>query len=242
MRDRLPREAARIVPLFLVGLSSDFVLAFEIAEDNGCGSFSQLLSTSTMATKQAMEAVGAAAVAFVLTTLYLQQTPRRVDENPQAATAPEPAQIPNFVSPTKAREVVTMRSAAATQPLPPQSRVHKDPFAEQERELAEYFGGIGNIAPVNEPLKQALLESKFRHRIAFDLALKDAGVKRETLSNAERAYAHEAAARALTDYRRDFLIDVKPLLSEQQYTMLADFEATEFKRRLAALQTEINSK
>jgi hypothetical protein len=206
-----------------------------------------------MAIKQAMEAVGAAAVAFVLTTLYLQQTPRRVAENPQAATgfrympreatkAPEPAPILNFVSPTKAREAVAMRSAAATQNLPPQSRVHKDSFAEQERELAEYFGGISNIAPVNEPLKQALLESKFRHRIAFDLALKDAGVKRETLSNAERAYAHEAAARALTDYRRDFLIDVKPLLSEQQYTMLADFEATEFKRRLAALQTEINSK
>jgi len=200
-----------------------------------------------------MEVVGAAAVAFVLTTLYLQQTAVRSEEHvvtdmsPRVATAHfvSPTAVPENAAPAEpsiASSLMKAPQEAAAPSLPSQARVQKDPYAEQERELAEYFGGISNVAPVNEPLKQALLESKLRHRIALDTALKDAGVRREILSNAERAYAHETAARALTDYQRDFLIDVKPLLSEQQYTLLADFEATEFKRRLAALQTEINSR
>jgi hypothetical protein len=200
-----------------------------------------------------MEVVGAAAVAFMLTTLYLQQTAVRSGEH-IATDMSSRAAPAHFASPTAVQEkaraaqpnvassLMKGPQATAAPSLPSQARVQKDPYAEQERELAEYFGGISNVAPVNEPLKQALLESKLRHRIALDMALKDAGVRRETLSSAERAYAHETATRALTDYQRDFLIDVKPLLSEQQYTLLADFEATEFKRRLAALQTEINSR
>ena len=192
-----------------------------------------------------MEVVGAAAVAFVLTTLYLQQTAVRSEEHVVTDMSPRAAPARKNVTATQpsiASSLMKGPQEAAAPSLPSQARVQKDPYAEQERELAEYFGGISNVAPVNEPLKQALLESKLRHRIALDTALKDAGVRREILSNAERAYAHETAARALTDYQRDFLIDVKPLLSEQQYTLLADFEATEFKRRLAALQTEINSR
>jgi hypothetical protein len=110
------------------------------------------------------------------------------------------------------------------------------------RELADYVGGLSNIAPVSVEQQRAILEAKARHRQVYDTALRDSGLEREGLSVAEREYAHRTLARALDDYRQGFLLDVKPALDDEQFALLSNYEATQFKQRLAELQIKINAK
>ena len=210
--------------------------------------------------KQAIEITSAAVAAFVLTTLYLQHSqPNGASSRQPPAAATVDVRLVGKGGEVSSRvatgfrdaraDVTTQRPIRASAAIPPVAPIaplmeqsNPEAYETEERELAEYWGGIRNVAPVTEAQKSALLESKLRHQTTLDLALRDAGVKRESLSQSERAYAHRAAARALNESRQNFLIDVKPILSDEQYTVLADFETTEFKRHLAKLQTEINSK
>lgn len=111
-----------------------------------------------------------------------------------------------------------------------------------QNEIAEYASGISQIAPVSGDQRRALLEAKVRHRVAFDTALREAGVGRETLSLAEREYAHRTVARALSDYQEAFLLDAQPVLDPEQFQLLSNFETTEFSQHLARLQRQINAK
>lgn len=117
-----------------------------------------------------------------------------------------------------------------------------DPNAKERRLLEEYFGGISNLAPLSAEQQRAILEAKLRHKRTYEIAVRDSGFERESLSTAERVYAHQAVARALEDYRQNFLLDAKPLLTDQQFDLLESFEATEFKRELDRLQMQINAK
>jgi hypothetical protein len=43
-------------------------------------------------------------------------------------------------------------------------------------------------------------------------------------------------------YLDDFLMEVAPLLTAEQYTLLRNYETTEFQRELERLRRQINSK
>jgi len=206
--------------------------------------------------RQALEIIGAAVVAFVATTAYVRYI-HPPEPSSVAPTAPviretnqpesQGALSSELHAPTSLRSatrspthqlVSHVRNDSSTS----QSVVDDGPKTAEHVELEEFFGGVSHISPLDARQKAALLESKLRHRRSYDAMLIDAGATRDSLSPAERAYAHTTAARALKQYQSDFLDEAKSLLNEQQYTALADFEATEFRRRLAELQTSINSK
>jgi hypothetical protein len=46
----------------------------------------------------------------------------------------------------------------------------------------------------------------------------------------------------LNEYRDNFLAEVRPTLTEDQYFLLSSYESTEFARELERLQKMINSK
>lgn len=209
--------------------------------------------------KEAFQIIGASAVGFVLTTLYL------LHEKPHGDAGSVPAQqqareagtnerglppAPSYQTARAPGLQATASRSAQRSPLAPPLPQHAGgaslsasglPLIEQ-RQLEEYFGGVSAIEPVNAQQREALLQSKLRHEKSFSAALKDSGLARESLSTAERAYAHSMAGRALYEYRSNFLMDARAVLSEEQYSMLEAFEDTEFKRRLANLQAQINAK
>lgn len=120
-----------------------------------------------------------------------------------------------------------------------ESLKHSD---DQQRQLAEYTGGISNVAPLDAQSERAILEAKLRHKKAYETALMDSGIDRKTLSAEERQYAHATVANALNDYRDNFLIEARALLNDEQYELLSNYETTEFQEMLAEMQTSINGK
>ena len=117
----------------------------------------------------------------------------------------------------------------------------KDSDLEQHH-LAEYTGGIDNVAPLNERQERIVLDAKLRQKQRYASLLRDVGFERESLSNEERAYAHARTVEALKQYMEDFLSDVAPSLTQDQYTQLKNYETTEFTRELSRLQQRINAK
>jgi hypothetical protein len=112
----------------------------------------------------------------------------------------------------------------------------------EQRQLDDYLGGISNVAPLDERQERAVLEAKLRQKQRYRQTVRDLGLDRDTLAPADREYAHQVAARAMKQYRDDYLADVAPALSAEQYQLLSDYERTEFMDRLARLQQAINAK
>jgi hypothetical protein len=117
----------------------------------------------------------------------------------------------------------------------------KDSDVEQHR-LAEYVGGIANVAPLDKSQERQILDAKLRQKQRYAAALRDSGLDRDTLSATEREYARAQIAQALKGYLDEFLMEVSPLLTTEQYSLLRNYEATEFERELERLQRQINSK
>jgi len=119
--------------------------------------------------------------------------------------------------------------------------VLKDSDLEQHQ-VAEYVGGIGNVAPLDQSQQRQILDAKLRQKQRYAATLRDSGLDRDTLSVTEREYARAQAAEALKGYLDDFLMEVSPLLTSEQYSLLRNYEHTEFERELERLQRQINSK
>jgi hypothetical protein len=189
--------------------------------------------------------VCAAISSFIVTAVYLQTSrqaaPARIDRA---------SPLPRSPGPSVPREPLVAASLHEAPPAPDEqveaidttSTADGEGDSVERRQLAEYVAGISNMAPVSVEQQRSILESKLRRRKDYETVLRDSGLERETLSAAERAHAHRVVARALSDYRESFLLDVKPVLSDQQFDLLSNYEETEFRRELERLQIEINAK
>jgi hypothetical protein len=113
---------------------------------------------------------------------------------------------------------------------------------EEQHHLLEFSGGVSNVTPLTAQQQRTVLEIKLRHKQSYDVALRQSGFHRDTLSTAEREYAHGAVAEALRTYRNDYLQEVRQMLGEEQYILLSSYESTEFDRELQRLQRAINAK
>lgn len=111
----------------------------------------------------------------------------------------------------------------------------KESDLEQFR-LNEYAGGIANVAPLDAADRKSILRTKLAYKQRFRQLVQDSGLEREALSPAEREYAYSVASRALEIYQRDYLGEVRQYLaSEEQFALLRNYEATEFKTELDRL-------
>jgi hypothetical protein len=113
---------------------------------------------------------------------------------------------------------------------------------EEQHHLLEFAGGVSNVTPLTARQQRAVLEIKLRHKQAYDAVVKQSGLQRDTLSTAEREYAHRTVASALSTYRTDYLQEVRQMLEDEQYILLSNYESTEFDRELQRLQMAINAK
>jgi hypothetical protein len=135
--------------------------------------------------------------------------------------------------------------AQVSEMLSPREREYYDVLKDSDPEqhhVAEYVGGVGNVEPLDPDQERQILDAKLRRKQRYAATLHDAGLDRDTLSETERRYAHAQVAEALKGYLDDFLMEVAPLLTAEQYKLLRNYETTEFQRELERLQRQINSK
>jgi len=112
----------------------------------------------------------------------------------------------------------------------------------EQGHLAQYSGGVSALAPLDPQQERLILDARLRHKKRFEAGMRDFGLDRASLSEEERLYAHSNIAQALDEYRDNFLAEVRPALTEDQYFLLSSYETTEFARELERLQVLINSK
>lgn len=108
--------------------------------------------------------------------------------------------------------------------------------------LNEYAGGISNVAPLSAADRESILKTKLAYKARFRQLLQDSMIQRRDQSPAEREYAYSITARALEDFRRSYLQEVRQYLTnEEQFALLSNYEATEFKAELAQLQSMVDA-
>jgi len=107
--------------------------------------------------------------------------------------------------------------------------------------LNEYAGGIANVAPLSAADRKSILRTKLAYKERFRQLLQDSDLKRSDLSAAEREHAYAMTSRALEDYKRSYLQEVRQYLSnDEQYALLSNYETTEFNAEVARLQSMVN--
>jgi hypothetical protein len=112
----------------------------------------------------------------------------------------------------------------------------KDSHIEQFQ-LDDYAQGIRNVAPLDEQQRRAILYSKLAYRHRFREVLAHSGLMAGTLPPSQRQDALDQVARALRESRDGFLQEARQhLTDEQQYTLLANYENTEYSAELEKLR------
>ena len=107
--------------------------------------------------------------------------------------------------------------------------------------LNEYAGGISNVAPLSAADRKSIMRTKLAYKERFRQLLRDSGLQRSDLSAAEREYAYSMTSRAMEDYKRSYLQEVRQYLTnDEQYALLSNYETTEFNAELAKLQSMVN--
>jgi hypothetical protein len=106
--------------------------------------------------------------------------------------------------------------------------------------LNEYAAGISNVAPLSAADRESILRTKLAYKERFRQLLQDSGLHRPDLSRAEREYAYSVTTRAMEDYRRSYLQEVRQYLAnDEQFALLSNYETTEFKDELARLHSMV---
>jgi len=114
--------------------------------------------------------------------------------------------------------------------------VLKDSDVEQFQ-LNDYADGIANVAPLDESSRRAVLLTKLAHQRHFRRALLDSGIFRTDTTAAQRRAAFESVKSAFDQYRNGYLQEVRQYLRDDaQYTLLSNYEKTEFDAELEKLR------
>jgi hypothetical protein len=117
----------------------------------------------------------------------------------------------------------------------------RDSDAEQSH-LGDYGDGMENLAPLEDNQRKRLLIAKLRHKADYERDLAEARLDQPVLSAEERTRAYAIVNRALDRYHAGFLRDAREILDEQQFVLLASYEATELERERQRLQIAINAR
>jgi hypothetical protein len=107
--------------------------------------------------------------------------------------------------------------------------------------LNEYAGGVTNVAPLSPDDRKSILRTKLAYKERYRQLLRDSGLQRNDLSAAEREYAYSVTSRAMEDYKRSYLQEVRQYLAnDEQYALLSNYETTEFDAELVRLRSMVD--
>ncbi len=114
--------------------------------------------------------------------------------------------------------------------------VLKDSQIEQFQ-LEDFAQGVSEVAPLGETERRAILFSKLGYRARFRETLEHSGLLQGGLAPAQRQAALPAVSRALRESHEGFLHEARQYLrDEERYTLLANYETSEYAAELEKLR------
>jgi hypothetical protein len=103
--------------------------------------------------------------------------------------------------------------------------------------LDDYAGGVNAVAPLNEADRKAILYTKLVHRQRFRQVLADSRLMSGDLSASERQLVFADVSRSLRESRDSYLQEVRQYLyNDEQFTLLSNYENTEYAAELEKLR------
>jgi hypothetical protein len=107
----------------------------------------------------------------------------------------------------------------------------------EQFQLDDYAGGVSAVAPISDSDRKAILFTKLAHRQRFRQVLADSGLMRGELNASERRLAFADVSRALGASRDHYLQEVRQYLyNDEQFTLLSNYENSEFAAELEKLR------
>ncbi len=104
-------------------------------------------------------------------------------------------------------------------------------------QVDDYAAGIANVAPLAAADKQSVLATKLVYRQRFRRVLDDSRLMTGDLNGTERLLAFTEVSRALKEYQQNYLQEARQYLyDDEQYTLLSNYETSEYEAELAKLR------
>jgi len=107
----------------------------------------------------------------------------------------------------------------------------------EQFQLEDFAGGASAVAPLNDADKKAILYTKLAYRQRFRQVIAESRFMRDDLAASERTQALVEVSRALEASRDSYLQEVRQYLyNDEQFTLLRNYETTEFNAELEKLR------
>jgi hypothetical protein len=106
----------------------------------------------------------------------------------------------------------------------------------EQFQLDEFARGISNVAPIAESEQRAILFSKLAYRLRFRAVLNESGLMHGDLAPEQRQAAAAVVLRALRESHASFLQEARQHLSDERFTLLANYENSEHAAEIEKLK------
>jgi hypothetical protein len=107
----------------------------------------------------------------------------------------------------------------------------------EQFQLEDFAGGASSVAPLTDADKKAILYTKLAYRQRFRQVIAESRFMRDDLAASERKQALAEVSRALEASRDSYLQEVRQYLyNDEQFTLLRNYETTEFNAELEKLR------
>ncbi|GFE80497.1 hypothetical protein GCM10011487_24970 [Steroidobacter agaridevorans] len=100
--------------------------------------------------------------------------------------------------------------------------------------LQAFANQVETTSPLHPEQRRGLLLAKLNHSTAAQLLVLDSELDEANIPAMERAYARDVAAAGIEHHERAFLDEVRPLLTTEQWSALAEFERASLANHSAA--------
>lgn len=106
----------------------------------------------------------------------------------------------------------------------------------EQYQMNSFYEQLGGRVDVSADNQRALLMTKLEHKQNFNRQLQEATAYLENASAEERSAAERKMQEALNQYKENYLRDARSLLTDEQFSVLSEYEQMQFEEMWSSLE------
>lgn len=106
----------------------------------------------------------------------------------------------------------------------------------EQYQMNSFYEQLGGRVDVSADNQRALLMTKLEHKQNFNRQLQEATAYLENASAEERSAAERKMQEALNQYKENYLREARSLLTDEQFSVLSEYEQMQFKEMWSSLE------
>lgn len=106
----------------------------------------------------------------------------------------------------------------------------------EQYQMNSFYEQLGGRVDVSADNQRALLMTKLEHKQNFNRQLQEATAYLENASAEDRSAAERKMQEALNQYKENYLRDARSLLTDEQFSVLSEYEQMQFEEMWSSLE------